>query len=92
MTITSFINDLNFEPCCLKLTYILSLWNWTKKNSFCPSDLGIPYMEMMVYRAENNTYYFSESVYGKLDDYRMKVSITKRTSALAISKKIYVIY
>jgi hypothetical protein len=80
--ITSFINDLNFEPCCLKLTYFLSLWYWTKKNTFCPSDLGIPYMEMMVYRAENNTY---KSLLGvifktRIEDYGLKTSITKSSA------------
>jgi hypothetical protein len=40
----------------------------------------------------NNTYYSSESICGKIDDYHLKVSITKRTSILTISRKFYVIY
>ena len=38
------------------------------------------------------TYKFSESICAKIDDYHEKVSITKRTSVLAISRKFYVVY
>jgi hypothetical protein len=38
------------------------------------------------------TYKPPESICAKIDDYHEKVSITKRTSVLAISRKFYVVY
>ncbi len=52
MMITSFISDLNFDLCCLKLTRLLFLCIGPKK--ILSALLGIPYVEMMGYRAENN--------------------------------------
>jgi hypothetical protein len=40
----------------------------------------------------DNTYQSSGSICGKNDDYHLKVSITKRSSVLAISRKFHVAY